>query len=98
MSQKMADHFAGSPTVGSHDHIVTNEELHAKLNQLERRLIETQAQVAPKEEKPKKIKWKKVIKIFTAFIVPVLAFLPKMINAVAGFMKAKNMVTAQLAQ
>ena len=29
MSQKITDHFAGSPTVGSHDHIVTNEELHA---------------------------------------------------------------------
>ena len=84
------DHFAGAPTVGNHDYKVSNEEIQARLNQQDRVLNEIREQLAPKDDdKPKKIKWKKVRKFFKTFIMPILHFIPKMINAVANFMKVK---------
>ena len=84
------DYLAGAPTVGSQDYKVTTEELQAALRQQDRVLNEIREKLASTDEdKPKKIKWKKVRKFFKTFIVPILNFIPKAINAVTNFMNAK---------
>lgn len=86
----MYNNFAGAPTAGSHDYAASNEELHARIRQLEERIKSDEAKERSEERslKGKKIKWKKVRKFFNAFIKPILIFIPNLLNAIAGCEKA----------
>ena len=81
--------FLNEPTAGSHDYVVSAEELQAKIQQLEQRLLEAEGKIAPKvERKPKKKFWKKAAKFFKTFVKPVLEFLPRFLNSLSNLKKA----------
>ena len=83
------DYFTDAPTTGSHDHQVSAEEWQLRVHHLERRLGEAQEQIdAKKEKKPRKIRWKKIRKFFITFVIPVLIFIPQVLNALANYKKA----------
>ena len=81
------NHFANSPSVGSHEYNSTNEELHSRIQQLEQRLYNTERQETPPEPKPKKIRFGKIRKFFKDVIKPILIFIPAFLIALTGFMK-----------
>ena len=85
------DIFNNSPTAGSHDSNATNEELQAKMRHLEQRLIDAEEKLAAKsDEKPKKKLGKKIKKFFKTYIVPILDFIPRFLNAVASLKGTKK--------
>ena len=81
----LSNHFTHSPTVGSHDQAATVEELQARIRYLEQQLL-IQQQAQANAEKPKGwFKLGKIRKFFTSIIIPILAFIPRFINAVANY-------------
>jgi len=85
------NHFDTSPTVGSHDNLVSMESLQTRITQLENQLHEAQAQerrAAIEEKKKSKFGWKKMRKFFTSIIRPILTFIPNLINAIANLKKS----------
>ena len=89
----MNNMFSNAPTVGSHDYKGTNDELQAKLQQLEQQLSETQELLKckkdKKEKKSNKKRMKKIKKFFKNYVKPLLDFLPKFLNGLANYKKAK---------
>lgn len=84
--------FANAPTVGSHEPTHSVEDLQAKIRQLEFQMATAEAQRKVEKEEsqqPKrKIRWKRIRKLFNSFIKPILDFVPRVINAVANYKKA----------
>ena len=83
----LSNHFANSPTVGSHDSNPADAELQARIWQLEQRLLAAKKQQPNPEPKPKKIRFGKIRKFFKDVIVPVLVFIPRLISAITDFKK-----------
>ena len=81
------DYFPNAPTVGSHDHQVSVEELQARIRDLERRLNEAQEPfAAEEEEKSGKIRWKTFLEFFDTVVKPILIFIPRLLTALAALL------------
>jgi len=80
------NHFANSPTVGSHDNNATDEDFRARLQHLEDQFRRTENR-RPEEEQPKKFKWGKIRKFFSDIIKPILIFIPALISSLAAYKK-----------
>jgi len=85
------NHFINTPTAGNDESTTTIEELQARIHYLEERLAASEKQqlkVCEQQPPKKKIRWGKIRKFFNCCIKPILEVIPKIINAVANYLKA----------
>jgi len=83
----MQNHFANSPSVGSHDNFIVVETLNTRILHLEHQLKEAQARQA-EEEKPRRFRWGKIGKFFNKFFKPVIDTISRLLNAIANLKRA----------
>jgi len=86
----MKDIFTTFPTVGSHDHQTENEDLRARVEQLEQQNRENQQRSNQQQEPPRKSRWKRFVKFFDKVVTPILNFVTDFMNALANLKHGKS--------
>jgi len=80
--------FTNSPTVGSHDSTLLNDELRQRIATLEdeNKRLKHKLEADEQQKSPKKkITFGKIKKFFKNVITPILNFIPRFFNALARF-------------